>query len=230
MSSPAPQDPTVLEPSHVSLHQLVTFAAAGADLVQALEESPLFHVERLERAARGEWMQLAPENDPSSFPFGRVCLYPHGMLLEAFSGARIDLLRGRLEELGAGRITADEIRVFRIAHALVHPERLHQPLHELVGEELTRREVALSYLRMAWPFLPREDLGGRTPHAALRTGRGRAAVDRILDGLPRELRRDLEPFPAFSADTLRAILLPEEDALVEAPARERQPAWERRPT
>lgn len=228
MKRAAPQDPTALDPAGVAYHQLVSSAPPPDHLAEALERSPLFRIERLEHGARAEWMQATPESDRCLFPLGRVCLHPEGLLLEGFSEERLRRLRACMEEVVAGRMTTDQTRVFRVDAALARPERLHQPLHERGGETLTAREVAVTWLRMAWPFLPREELGGRTPQAALHTGRGRAAVERIVEHLPRELRRAMPAFPAFAVDALREILLPREGVAVDPAVKHPQPAGERR--
>jgi hypothetical protein len=228
MKQELPRDPTVLQPAQVALHQLATFTPDAHGHIEALERSAHFHVRRVGRGAVAEWMRISAERDPSAFPLGRISVHPAGLLLEAFSERRLDWLGSEAAEAGLGRVRADQVRVFPIAEALANPSHLAQPLHELAEEDLTAREVALSYLRMAWVFLARADLRGRTPESVVRGGRGREALEGIVEGLPRELRAEFPSFPAFSADELLAHLLPEEPVPGPAPARTHRSASPRR--
>ena len=99
--------------------------------------------------------------------------------------------------------------------------RLIQPLHDAGDEPLTAREVAADYLRMAWAWIPREDLGGRAPASVVGTGRGRALLEPLLDTLARALRSEIPTFPAMSSDELHEILLPEARPEAPAPSRPR---------
>lgn len=220
MTQQFPGDPTVLDPACVAYHQSLTFSPRP-ELAAALERSPLFAVHRHGAGASCEWVLFSAESDASTLPLGRIRAYRHGVLLEAFSERRLALLRGAVREAGGGDIPADQLRVFRVADALAQPSRLLQPLHDLEGEPLTARELAADYLRMAWAWIPREDLGGRTPAAVLRTGRGRALLEPLLDTLPRALRREIPSFPAMSSDEMQDILLPEAAPAPSAPARTR---------
>ena len=104
---------------------------------------------------------------------------------------------------------------------LADPTRLLQPLHERAGRPLTAREVAGDYLRMAWAWIPRGELGGHTPASVLGTGRGRALLESLLDPLPRTLRAEIPSFPAMSPDELQEHLLPEPQPEATPPARTR---------
>jgi hypothetical protein len=220
MSQQLPGDPTVLDPACVAYHQLLTFSPRP-ELADALAGSALFAVRRGEGGASCEWVQFSVESDHSPLPLGRIRSYRDGVLAEAFSERRLAMLRGAVREAGGGEIPADQLRVFRVADALERPAALLQPLHDLAGEPLTAREVAADYLRMAWAWVPHADLGGRTPAAVLRTGRGRALVEPLLDALPRELRREIPTFPAMSSDEVHGILLPEPAPDPTTPARSR---------
>jgi hypothetical protein len=220
MSQQLPGDPTVLDPDCVAYHQLLAFSPRP-ELAAALERSALFAVRRDEDGASCEWVQFSAESDHSPLPLGRIRSYRDGVLVEAFSERRLAQLRAAAREAGGGEIPADQLRVFRVADALSRPARLLQPLHDLAGEALTAREVAADYLRMAWAWIPRTELGGRTPAAVLRTGRGRALLEPLLDTLPRTLRREIPTFPAMSSDEVHEILLPEPAPDPSAPVRSR---------
>jgi len=220
MTQHRPADPIVLDPACVAYHQLLAFSARP-ELVDALDRSPLFTVRRRDQAASCEWIQFSAETDPSPFPLARIRALRDGVLLEAFSERRLALLRSAVREAGAGEIPADQLRVFRIADALADPARLLQPLHDLAGEPLTAREVATDYLRMAWAWIPHENLDGRVPAAMIGTGRGRALLEPLLDTLARTLRSAIPTFPAMSSDELHEILLPEAASAPSPPARTR---------
>jgi hypothetical protein len=224
-----PIDPLTLDPDGIAFHQLVTFSQEPISLGDALQRSPLFSVEIRKRSARGEWIRYSTEHEASFFPFGRISVHPHGVLLEAFTEERMEDLRRRVNDLGVWKITADQRRVFRADDAIAHPAGLLQPIHELEGRFLARREVAETFLRLAWPFFPREDLDRRAPHAVIGTGRGRAALDEILPKLPSEFRSRFPSLPEFEIDELRAILLPAEAPKVEeVPEEKPHPADDRR--
>jgi hypothetical protein len=220
MTRHRPADPTVLDPAGVAYHQLLAFAPRP-EVVDALERSPLFRVRRHDGGASCEWIQFSAESDPSPFPLARIRVFSAGLLLEAFSERRLALLRRAVRDAGAGEIAADQLRVFRVADALADPARLLQPLHDASGEPLTAREVATDYLRMAWAWIPREDLGNRVPAAVAGTGRGGALLEVLLDTLARTLRSEIPTFPAMSSDELHEILLPEARPEPPAPARPR---------
>jgi hypothetical protein len=228
MMQEPPRDPTVLQPAHVALHQLATFTPDHRGRIEALARSPFFRLRPVEHGAVAEWVRISAERDPSSFPLGRISVHPSGLLLEAFSERRMDLLGSAVFESGLGRVRADQLRVFPVAEALGNPKHLAQPLHDLTDDELTAREVAVLYLRMAWTYLPREDLRGRTPESVVGSGRGRAELERIVEGLPRELRSEFPSFPAFSGDELLDLLLPEEPAPAPVPASRPRSATPRR--
>ncbi|HMB71886.1 MAG TPA: hypothetical protein VKU85_21440 [bacterium] len=217
MTRPRPEDPTVLDPAGVAYHQLLAFPARP-ELADALERSPLFGVRRHGNGATCEWLQFSAESDPSPFPLARIRSHREGVLLEAFSERRLSLLRRAAREAGAGEIAADQLRVFRVADALADPARLIQPLHDASGEPLTPREVAADYLRMAWAWIPRDELGNRPPASVVGTGRGRALLEPVLDTLGRALRSEIPTFPAMSSDELHEILLPEARPRTPAPA------------
>jgi hypothetical protein len=228
MGRSAPPDPAVLDPAGVAFHQLVMFSPARPELADALERSPLFLTRRTGATVVAEWIQFCVESDPSPFPLARVCLWNEGVLLESFSERRMDMLRGNLRDLGGGEISADQIRVFRVPDAIANPQGLFQPVHEESGDPLTAKEVAVAYARMAWPFFPHARLGGRTPHAAMKTGRGRAALEEILETLPRTLRDEIPSFPAFAVDDLHEALLPEEAFPHETAPEGTRPEWRSR--
>ena len=228
MKQRSPRDPTVLEPAQVALHQVVSFAPDFDGRVDTLTRSSLFRVQRVHDGVVAEWVRYSLERDPSAFPLGRISVHPRALLLETFSEARMNLLESVASESGIGRVRADQLRVFRVADAVANPRNLVQPLHEPADEDLTAREVAVAYLRMAWPFLVREDLGGRNPESVLRTGRGRAALEAIVEELPRELRAEMPSFPAFSVDELFELLLAEQPAPIETSVRRPRSAAPRR--
>lgn len=224
MKQELPRDPTVLQPAHVALHQLATFVPDHHGTIEALERSPFFRLRPVEHGAVAEWIRTSAERDPFWFPLGRISIHPSGLLLETFSERRLDLMGSAAFESGLGRVRADQLRVFPVAEALANPRHLSQPLHDLTEEELTSREVAMLYLRMAWPFLPREDLRGRTPESVMHGGRGRAELERVIEALPRELRSEFPSFPVFSGDELLDLLVPEEPVPAPIPARRRRSA------
>jgi hypothetical protein len=209
MAKARSRDPLRLDPEYLAFHQLATFAPAPLTLTEALERSPLFHVEYFDRAARVEWVRHNPEGDPEPFPLGVVTLHSHGILLETFGDERMTGLKSRVDGLQSLRLSADEIRIVPVAEMIARPRALLSPLADEDDRELDRREVAIRYLRMAWPFLSRPDLGGRAPYLLVRTGRGRRELDTILEGLPDELASTVPGFPRFEPDELRKILLPE---------------------
>jgi hypothetical protein len=233
MPKAPPLDPLRLDPEAVAILQSSTFTPDASTLVEPLERSPLFAVARIDRCARGEWIRYSSESDPSLFPLGRVVVHPGGVLLEAFGEERMKALRSRVNDLNAVRVTPDEIRVVPIEEALNRPAVLMQPIHELDERELSGREVAETFLRMGWPFIAREDLGGRAPHVVIRTGRGRRAIAEILEKLPEELRDTYPALPDFDATELRGLLLPQEPRPIETPETpdtvERETSTGRRP-
>jgi hypothetical protein len=200
-------DPLALKRGRIAYHQSYTFQVEHETLSQALGESPLFVVERVDGGTRAQWVRQFAEDDISPFPYGLVSLGPRGALIEAFSDDRLRILRHRVNELGPWELTIDQVRVFAPADAVERPEALLQPLHEEAGLELQRREVAVRYLQLAWAFLPHERLAGRPPQLVVGTGRGRAALEEILDRIPGEIRETIPAFPHFDVDELREILL-----------------------
>jgi hypothetical protein len=227
--NPAPRrDPWALNPDTLSFHQLATFLQDSLSLVDRLEETPFFRVERLARGARVDWLGLLPEEDPLDFPLVRISIHPRGTLLEAFSEDRLNWCRRRIDELGSWRITSDQLRILRVPDAIARPGALLQPIHDLGPDALESREVAEIYLRMAWPFLPREELQGRSPYVAIRTGRGRAAIEEILPQVISEIRRDIPVFPAFELEEIRALLLPPAARVPAEPEEKPHPARDRR--
>jgi hypothetical protein len=203
-------DPFVLDPEAIAFHQIATFSQGALSLTEALQRSPLFDLRLWDRAAEAEWIQYTADDERSLFPFGRVSVHSQGILLETFNEERMEIFLDRVNNLGSWQVTPDQTRVLRVDDAMQRPSALLQPIPELEGRMLNRHDVAETYLRMAWPFLVREDLGHRAPHAVIQTGRGRAAVDRILAKLPQELRSGIPTFPTFEIEELRKILLPEE--------------------
>jgi hypothetical protein len=221
MSERARNDPTALRPEDLELHQIVSFTHSPPPLAEHLERSPLFAVRRGARRTVAEWVRWTSEHERSPFPYGRVTVHGDGLLLEAFSDDRIRVLRERVDSLSAWHVTADERRIFQL------PELLDAPI-AVFEEDRPPRHAAELYLRMAWPFLPREDLAGRTPAAVAGTGRGRASLEAILETLHQELRLADRRFPAFSAEELLQLLLPAEPAPRDAPQEKPHSAERRR--
>jgi len=215
MTERAGLDPTVLE-DDLAFHQIVSFTLSPPPLADPLERSSLFRVRRFRHRTEAEWARWSAEHEPSPFPLGRVTTWSDGVLLEAFSDKRIRELRHRVDLASSWKVSPDEKRIFQLHDMLEEPIPIFRPPRESAGGE-TARDAAALWLRMAWAFLPREDLGGRTPASALATGRGRARVAALLAGLPAELRAADPRFPAFSVDELRPILLPEAPTPTEAP-------------
>ncbi len=66
----------------------------------------------------------------------------------------------------------------------------HGPLRHRAGSERRRRSAALGARgRAAWPDQPLPALNGRTPREAVRTARGRTAVDLLLKDLENREQR-----------------------------------------
>lgn len=209
-------DPTVLG-DDLSFHQVVSFSLSPPPLADHLERSPLFELHGFRHSALAEWVRWTPEHELSPFPFGRVTIFGQGVLLEAFSERRMRALCDRVDALSAWQVSADERRIYQLPDVIEEPIVIFQPSPEAAGGPYTGRDAATLYLRLAWAFLPREDLAGRTPAAVVTTGRGRARLEAILDRLPAELRDTDRHFPDFSVADLRHILLPEEFAPTDAP-------------
>jgi hypothetical protein len=203
------QDPLSITREGLALHQSLTFAASPQAWRPALEASPLFTVEVVPGGLRAAWIAAAPEDEPLSFPLGQVSICSGGLLLEAFSEERLRTLRCRLRGFGCGSVDVDQQRVMPIADALEKPERLLQPLQDYSGELLDRRSVARQFLTMAWTFLPHANLGGRAPYAAVHTGRGRTALEKMLETVTDEIRDWLPGFPSFDAEEVRSLLFPQ---------------------
>ncbi|MFN8178443.1 MAG: hypothetical protein U0167_10950 [bacterium] len=208
MRARLPRDPLALDPDDASWHQLHTFVVEPRTFLERLEASPLFRGAPHRGWGSAEWVRASGSVGRSAFPLGRVTVYPGGILLDAFSEARLSALLRCASALGAGRLTADETRAFRLDHVLAHPDSLLHPLSPAASSGRAVREIATTWLRMAWPFFPREDLEGRAPHVAMRTKRGSEGLDRVLTALPAELAA-IPGFPRFTPLALRAIVLPE---------------------
>ncbi len=203
----APGDALRLEPDAVAWHQSQSFVAEPGTFAERLEASPLFRGAFRRGRGRAEWIRLDDEADVLPFPLGLVTVHDDGVLLEAFSEERMAALCARVQDLNAGTFTPDETRAFPVELALANPGALVRPLEEKRGEVTDARAVAEVWLRMAWPFLPHAELGGRLPVSVLATGRGRDAVERLLPALAAEL--SARPgFPRLSPEILRAVLLP----------------------
>jgi hypothetical protein len=210
MPKNVPHDPWALDASGVAWHQSHTFLAEPRTFAERLAESDRF---RAALAGDGwgvaDWIRPAEEPEPSPFPLGRVTVHPGGVLLEAFSQSRLDALRRRASDLGGGALTADETRAFPIDAVLANPAVLLQPLQDRSERALDARAIAETWLRFVWPFLPRRDLGGRTPHRLAGTSSGRAALETVADAVPSELE-SIPGFPRLPVQSIRAILLPPE--------------------
>ena len=202
-----PGDALRLDPDVVAWHQLQSFVAEPRRFADGLSTSPLFRDALRRGRGSAEWIRYDDEDDVLPFPLGRVTVHAGGVLLEAFSEERVHALQHCVQGLAAGRLAADEIRVFRLETALLNPDALLQPLRGRRGGALDERDVAIMWLRMAWPFIPREDLGDRVPVTLLATGRGRMALEALLPGLPRELEA-ISDFPPMTPEELRRVLLP----------------------
>lgn len=214
----SPGDALRLEPDVVAWHQQQSFVADPGVFAERLALSPLFSGEFRRGRGRAEWVRLDDEADDLPFPLGRVTVHDAGILLEAFSEARIVLLRARVQALGAGTFAPDETRTFPLEAALAHPAGLLQPLEEKRGSRLEVRDVAEAWLRMAWPFIPRPDLGNRPPAALPPTERGRGALESVLGALRAELA-DIPAFPVPSEEALRRLVVPRTGAPESTPPR-----------
>jgi len=181
------RDPLAMDPDAVAWHQLHTFATESHTFLERLVASPLFGGVLRHDWGTVEWNRPRPDAERCAFPLGLVTVHAGGLLLEAFSEERLGELRRHACELGAGPVTADETRAFRLEHVLAHPDALFQPLQPTPRAVPTAREIAARWLTMAWPFLPREDLQGRAPHEVLGKEGDRTHLIRVLDGLPAEL-------------------------------------------
>jgi hypothetical protein len=202
-----PRDPWALDPAGAAWHQHHTFATEPRTFAERLSASCWFSGGPRHTWGTADWVLAAEDEDPSPFPLGRVTVHPAGILLEAFSEERLSALARRANELGGGRLTADETRTFRLEHVLARPSALLDPLSELSGRAPDARAVARAYLAMAWPFFPREDLDGRAPFRLSATARGRTILARVIPKLPGELAA-IPGFPRFTTRSLRALLLP----------------------
>ena len=212
------RDPLAMDPDAVAWHQLHTFAAESRTFLERLVTSPLFGGVLRHDWGTVEWIRPRPDAELCAFPLGLVTVHAGGLLLEAFSEERLADLRRHASELGAGPVTADETRAFRLEHVLAHPDALFQPLQPTPRAVPSAREIAGRWLTLAWPFLPREDLQGRAPHAVVGRERGRAQLMRVLEGLPAELA-GIPGFPRFTPRALRTLLLPARSGRVAPPAK-----------
>ena len=221
MTESAKVDPNAIRPGDVELHQVVSLGPSPPTLAEHLERSPLFAVRRGAGATVAEWVRWTQEHERSPFPYGCVTVHGDGVLLEAFSDGRIRALRDRVDALSAWQVAADERRIFQVQNLL-------DASIVVFGDAHPSRYAAALFLRMAWPFLPREELAGRTPASVIGTGRGRASLEPILEKLPRELRLGDPRFPSYSAEELFSLLLPEEPAPTDAPEEKPHSAERRR--
>ena len=198
-------DPTVLNPLNLEFHQVTSFSLSPPPLADHLERSPLFRTVRYPRSTQAEWVRWTAEHDVSPFPFGRVTVFKDGVLCEAFGEGRMRNLRDRVDALSAWRVSPDERRIYRLHDVVEEPIVIFQPSYAPNGgERYDGRDASELFLRMAWPFFPREDLGGRTPAAVIATGRGRRTLETLLPKLPGELGK---PRRRGAGDRLRRAYL-----------------------
>lgn len=207
MRGRAPRDPLALDPEEATWHQLHTFAAEPRTFLERLSASPLFQGAPARGWGRADWVRASGSVGRAAYPLGRITVHEGGVLLDAFSEDRLKALLRCANHLGAGRLTADETRAFRLEHVLAHPDALMQPLPTAPPGARAVREVAGTWLRMAWAFFPRTELQGRAPHVAVRTKRGNEELETVLAVLPSELTR-IPGFPRFTPAALREILIP----------------------
>jgi hypothetical protein len=209
------RDPLALDPDDVAWHQLHTFVPEPRTFLERLRESPYFRGAPTRGWGHADWIRLSGTSPCSTFPLGRVTVHSGGILLDAFSEARLEAMRRRASTLGGGKLTPDETRSFPLEHVLAHPRALMQPLSVASSPARAVRDVAGAWLRMAWPFLAREDLHGVAPHLVVRARGGAEELATVLEKLPAELAR-IPGFPRFTASALRALVLPEETRVVVA--------------
>ena len=85
-----PRDPWALDAESVAWHQQHTFVAEPRTFAERIAGSERF---RTELAGDGwgvaDWILPSDEAEPSPFPLGRVTFHREGILLEAFSEARL---------------------------------------------------------------------------------------------------------------------------------------------
>jgi hypothetical protein len=129
-----------------------------------------------------------------------------GIVLETNSSERNALISARIERACGGAVvcgrkesqTADELR----ERAACEPPRERPPLGE--AERAVVQEFLARHYR-AWVDDPLPALGGKTPRQAVRTKKGRAAVDEMLKEI--EFRESQKPdAEQFEVATLRREL------------------------
>jgi hypothetical protein len=202
-------DSHALQPDEIAFRQWVTTAPDATRLLSFLAESPLFDADgRGRRVRRFAWHSLPGDEDRSPFPLGRIVVFGSTTILEALAEHRLDAMRRLLEEHGMADTTSDQTRTFPVATVLERPSMLLAPLEDDRGGGISFDDVAAQFLRMAWAFLPQAELSGRTACAAVRTGRGRAALDRLIEGLPPALGSWHPLLSRVPPRALRALLLP----------------------
>jgi hypothetical protein len=214
-------DPLALDESDVAWHQHCTFLTEPRTFVERLAGDRRFRTElRADGWGAAEWILLTEESDPCAFPLGRVTASPVGILLEAFSEARLAALRRAAGSLSAGALSPDETRAFPLATIRKNPRLLLRPL-DATGEAWDAHDVARTWLRFVWPFVARADLGGRAPHALAATAKGRDTLAGLLEGLPDELAR-IPGFPRLTVETLESLILPPKRSPARIPSTQRR--------
>ncbi|MEZ5063217.1 MAG: hypothetical protein R3B81_00695 [bacterium] len=194
-----------LDPGRLALHQAVRFHEESAR-VRALGEREAFRLVPRDRCLRAEWTRLDPEDDDTPFAFARVCSGGGALVIESFSE---EWLRAAEREISGGTAWPhDETRALPFERLLENPNAICGPAGQADSPHLARREVAELYLRLAWPFLPNDALGGRTPSAVAETASGRERLEILTEALPDSLREAWACFPDLDADEMRDILFP----------------------
>jgi len=206
MTAPGPAVGSVLDPDRLTYHQHVTFSADS--FAVAMGRSGDFRVSARGDATVAEWTRRDPEDDPSPFAYGRVTMAGSLVAVESFSEEWLESLVRTLDALASGALARDETRAIAFPELLANPRSILRPEGEPRGLAGARADVAARFLRLAWPFLPGEELGGRTPEAAITTGRGREAVAGLLPSLPERLRTRWPEFPDLDPEELNDILFP----------------------
>jgi hypothetical protein len=154
MRARIPRDPLALDPEDAAWHQLHTFVPEPRTFLERLAASPLFHGLPRRGWGRAEWVRPSASVGRAAFPLGRVTVHAGGILLETFSESRLDALLRCANALGAGKLTADETRAFRLDHLLAHPDALMQPPAAALARGHALREIAPAELARI-PGFPR---------------------------------------------------------------------------
>jgi len=211
MTAPNPAAGSVLDPDRLTYHQHITFSAGSFGPV--LERSDAFRLSAPADAvnadaAIAEWTRPDPEDDPSPFAYGRVTIAGGVVAVESFSEEWLDSLIRALDALASGTLTRDETRAVAFPELLGSPRSILRPGGDPGSVAAAQHDIAVRFLRSAWPFLPDEKLGDRTPAAAVATGRGREAVAGLLPSLTERLRMRWPGFPELDSEELSDILFP----------------------